>query len=276
MSTVFLNGAFIPKAEATISVDDRGFLLGDGLYEVTPFYEGVPFGAEARHLARLRKGTGVDADRLRRRRRSSRDASRRSLPRTGLEDSRSFPRLHADHPRWVAPRTHYFPEGDVTPTIYAYAQEWSRPADDVWNHRLSCGYRDRSALESCRREDHLPSPERDGVPGRSRRGSWTMRSSSGTVWRSKALTRTSGACHRRCTAVTLSGDHPHSRRALRARCGPGGSPNVLSAFPSRSVRFRWKSWRTADELFFSRHDRRGSGRSWRSMVDRWAMDGSVP
>ena len=55
MSTVFLNGAFIPKAEATISVDDRGFLLGDGLYEVTPFYEGVPFGVD-RHLARLERG----------------------------------------------------------------------------------------------------------------------------------------------------------------------------------------------------------------------------
>jgi D-alanine transaminase len=35
--------------------------------------------------------------------------------------------------RGVAPRTHYFPEGDVTPTVYATAKAWSRPADDVWN-----------------------------------------------------------------------------------------------------------------------------------------------
>ena len=47
MSTVFLNGEYMPKSEATISPDDRGFLLGDGLYEVTPFYEGVPFGSRA-------------------------------------------------------------------------------------------------------------------------------------------------------------------------------------------------------------------------------------
>ena len=55
MSTVFLNGEFMPKEDAMISPDDRGFLLGDGLYEVTPFYEGVPFGMEG-HMARLQRG----------------------------------------------------------------------------------------------------------------------------------------------------------------------------------------------------------------------------
>ena len=43
MSIVFLNGEYMPNDEAKISPDDRGFLLGDGLYEVTPFYQGVPF-----------------------------------------------------------------------------------------------------------------------------------------------------------------------------------------------------------------------------------------
>ncbi|HBV05133.1 MAG TPA: D-alanine aminotransferase, partial [Gemmatimonadetes bacterium] len=55
MSIVFLNGEYIPKDEAKISPDDRGFLLGDGLYEVTPFYGGVPFGFED-HLRRLMRG----------------------------------------------------------------------------------------------------------------------------------------------------------------------------------------------------------------------------
>ncbi|NCG32500.1 MAG: hypothetical protein GWP44_06425, partial [Proteobacteria bacterium] len=55
MSTVFLNGEFLPKEEAKISPDDRGFLLADGLYEVTPFYHGSPFGLD-RHLERLEKG----------------------------------------------------------------------------------------------------------------------------------------------------------------------------------------------------------------------------
>jgi D-alanine transaminase len=34
--------------------------------------------------------------------------------------------------RGAAPRTHYFPPGDVAPTVYAYAKEWSRPADEIW------------------------------------------------------------------------------------------------------------------------------------------------
>ena len=55
MTTVYLNGEYLPKDEARISPDDRGFLLGDGLYEVTPFYEGVPFGLD-RHLERLLRG----------------------------------------------------------------------------------------------------------------------------------------------------------------------------------------------------------------------------
>ncbi len=33
MSTVYLNGEYLPKERATVSVDDRGFLLSDGLYE---------------------------------------------------------------------------------------------------------------------------------------------------------------------------------------------------------------------------------------------------
>ena len=43
MSTVYLNGEYMPKDRATISVDDRGFLLSDGIYEVTPAYRGRLF-----------------------------------------------------------------------------------------------------------------------------------------------------------------------------------------------------------------------------------------
>jgi D-alanine transaminase len=51
-STVFLNGRFLPAREATISVLDRGFLFGDGVYEVIPVYGGRPFRLEP-HLDRL-------------------------------------------------------------------------------------------------------------------------------------------------------------------------------------------------------------------------------
>lgn len=50
--TVYLNGAYLPLAEARISPLDRGFLFGDGVYEVIPVYAGRPF-RQAEHLRRL-------------------------------------------------------------------------------------------------------------------------------------------------------------------------------------------------------------------------------
>ena len=39
MRTVYLNGSFIPENEARISIFDRGFLMSDGVYEVTSVIE---------------------------------------------------------------------------------------------------------------------------------------------------------------------------------------------------------------------------------------------
>lgn len=129
MSTVFLNGAFMPKAEAKISPDDRGFLLGDGIYEVTPFYDGVPFGLD-RHLARLSKGLAwlqidVDVDAL--------VSMHQQLIARNQLDSSERSMVYMQITRGVAPRTHYFPETPVSPTVYAYARPWNRPSAEVWD-----------------------------------------------------------------------------------------------------------------------------------------------
>jgi len=52
---VFVNGRFVPEAEATVSVFDRGFLYGDGLFETLRVANGKPFRWE-QHLLRLRRG----------------------------------------------------------------------------------------------------------------------------------------------------------------------------------------------------------------------------
>ena len=49
--TVFLNGQFVPEAAATVSVFDRSFLYGDGLFETVRIYAGRPF-LWPQHLAR--------------------------------------------------------------------------------------------------------------------------------------------------------------------------------------------------------------------------------
>lgn len=49
----YLNGEWLPAEEAKVSVLDRGFLFGDGVYEVIPVYNGKPFCLD-RHVARLK------------------------------------------------------------------------------------------------------------------------------------------------------------------------------------------------------------------------------
>ena len=54
LPTVFLNGNFMPLADAHISPLDRGFIFGDGVYEVIPFYDGKALRLHE-HLKRLQR-----------------------------------------------------------------------------------------------------------------------------------------------------------------------------------------------------------------------------
>ena len=129
MSTVYLNGAFVPKADAKVSVDDRGFLLGDGVYEVAPFYQGVPLCMD-RHLARLERslaGLRIDYDI------AGLEVVLQKLIEVNELESADRALVYLQITRGVAPRTHYFPEGPVEPTVYAFAKAWSRPPEDAWS-----------------------------------------------------------------------------------------------------------------------------------------------
>ena len=55
--TVFLNGEFVPEERATVSVFDRSFLYGDGLFETMRIVNGRPFRWE-QHLKRISSGAG--------------------------------------------------------------------------------------------------------------------------------------------------------------------------------------------------------------------------
>jgi branched-chain amino acid aminotransferase len=52
---VFLNGQFLPETEAVVPINDRGFLLGDGLFETVRVVAGKPF-RFAQHLERMTRG----------------------------------------------------------------------------------------------------------------------------------------------------------------------------------------------------------------------------
>jgi len=60
----YLNGEFLPLAEAKIPVLDRGFIYGDGVYEVIPVYDRLPFRLDG-HLARLKRSSRPSASTIR-------------------------------------------------------------------------------------------------------------------------------------------------------------------------------------------------------------------
>ena len=117
MQTVFLNGDFLPREEAAISPDDRGFLFSDGVYEVARAYDGHLFQLD-RHIDRLRRS--LHALRIRgTRERELGVVFRELLARNGLTGQDSLVYLQVT--RGSAPRTHRFPAPTVEPTIYAHA-----------------------------------------------------------------------------------------------------------------------------------------------------------
>ncbi|MCE2454571.1 MAG: D-amino acid aminotransferase [Gemmatimonadetes bacterium] len=129
----FLNGEFLPRSEARISPEDRGFLLSDGVYEVAPFYDGSPF-ALREHLDRL--ASGIEWMRI------PYDVSRLAgvpgelVRRNGIADAPTA-LVYLQVTRGAAPRTHFFPPEPVEPTVFGYAKAWDRPEADRWEQGFS-------------------------------------------------------------------------------------------------------------------------------------------
>jgi len=121
-ATVYLNGEFLPVGEARVSVLDRGFIFGDGVYEVVPAYRGQPFRmAEhlarlARNLAALRIAPPMDAD-------GWQSLVLRLVELCPAPDSIVYIQVT----RGVARRDHAFPSPAVAPTVFAMASPFTPP-----------------------------------------------------------------------------------------------------------------------------------------------------
>ena len=117
-NVAFVNGAFVPLAEAKVSIEDRGFQFGDAIYEVIRTYNGRPFALEA-HLARLeRSATALDL---------TQPYSRAEWTHHVLEGVRraDYPeaKIYIQLSRGVAPRDHaYSAEGP--PTVVMTVREF--------------------------------------------------------------------------------------------------------------------------------------------------------
>jgi D-alanine transaminase len=156
-AVIYLNGEFMPLHEARVPVMDRGFLFGDGVYEVIPVYSCRPFRL-AEHLARLQK---------------SLDGIRLTNPLTEIEWSELIEQIivrnegndqqvYLQITRGVGlKRNHAFPPAaDSRPTVFVMSEPLSPPpaeqreqgimaisaADNRW-HR--CDIKAISLLANC-------------------------------------------------------------------------------------------------------------------------------
>ena len=124
MSIAYLNGTFLPLAEASISVMDRGFLFGDGVYEVIPVYAGRPFRLR-HHLERLENS--LDAVRIGNPLTQAAWSEMLDMLITRNHDGDQ--NLYLQVTRGVAAkRDHAFP-ADTRPTVFAMSTPGSPPVD---------------------------------------------------------------------------------------------------------------------------------------------------
>ena len=129
---VYLNGTLTPLSQATIPVLDRGFIFGDGIYEVIPIYRHKPFRA-AHHMARLARSLAAigitnphtEAEWLR--------LIAQVTGASGLPDQLVYIQVT----RGVAKRAHAFPAVS-TPTVFIMTNPLSLPSAQARAEGVSC------------------------------------------------------------------------------------------------------------------------------------------
>ena len=124
---VYLNGKYLPLSQAGVSVLDRGFVFGDGIYEVVPIYHRQPFRMQE-HLDRLERSLSkleISAP-------MSRDHWQDLIielldQQPALETAMVYIQVT----RGVAKRDHAFPNPPVKPTVFAMLTPMTPPGEQL-------------------------------------------------------------------------------------------------------------------------------------------------
>lgn len=131
-AVVLLNGDLLPLSEARIPVLDRGFIFGDGVYEVIPMYNGRPFRG-AQHLARLGRSLaaiGIPNPHT--------DAQwQAEIGRVVQANGMSDQMIYIQVTRGVAKRAHAFPK-EVTPTVLIMTNPMALPPAASVEQGVAC------------------------------------------------------------------------------------------------------------------------------------------
>src|SRR6185436_5333153 len=121
MNPVFLNGKLLPADQAHVSVLDRGFIFGDGVYELVPVYSRVPFRLDE-HLARLERSLGETKIRNPYTRAQWRSHVYALIDAQSYEDQGVYFQVT----RGAAKRDHAFPK-DLQPTVFMMSNPLTNP-----------------------------------------------------------------------------------------------------------------------------------------------------
>jgi len=126
----YLNGEFTSLREAKVSVMDRGFIFGDGVYEVVPVYAGKPF-RFPEHMARLDRSLGelrIDNPMTHDEWRALADRLIAAYAgKLGKAPGDTDQLVYLQVTRGVAMRDHVMPAG-ITPTVFATSNKISPPS----------------------------------------------------------------------------------------------------------------------------------------------------
>jgi D-alanine transaminase len=122
---VFLNGKFIPLEQAMVPVLDRGFIFGDGVYELVPVYSRVPFRLDE-HLTRLERSLAA----VRIRNPYTREMWREIILKLVSLQADEDQGVYFQVTRGVARRDHAFPQG-VEPTVFIMSNPLVNPPREL-------------------------------------------------------------------------------------------------------------------------------------------------
>ncbi len=130
---VYLNGEFMPIEEARVPVLDRGFIFGDGVYEVIPVYSRRAF-RMAEHLQRLQHSMdGIKLPNPHSEREWT-DILNGLIKHNAPEDQYLY--LHIT--RGAAKRDHAFPNPPVPPTVFVMSNPLTTPSTEQLQNGISC------------------------------------------------------------------------------------------------------------------------------------------
>lgn len=136
----YLNGEFTSLRDAKVSVMDRGFIFGDGVYEVVPVYAGRPF-RFAEHMARLDRSLSemrITNPMNRTQWRELVDRLTASYAASqGQQRDTGDQLVYIQVTRGVAMRDHVMPPG-LQPTVFAMSNRMSPPSAAVRAEGVSC------------------------------------------------------------------------------------------------------------------------------------------